>query len=100
MHSRSHEHLVQNPLETDRQPQIAMVEECVGLKNQFVNGKYWYRDPDEQYLDDTKSSGHCDFAEMKTKSRRNIEDGIDVVHIMKAPEKPNAVICEVALIKF
>ena len=99
MHSRSHEHLVQNPLETDRQPQIAMVEECVGLKNQFVNGKCWHRDPDEQHLDDTKSRGHCDFAEMKTKSGRDIEVGIDVVHIMKAPEKPNAVICEMPPIK-
>src|SRR6266478_1678236 len=75
------------------------MEKCVGLKNQFVNGKCRHRDPDEEYLHDTKSCRHAYLAKMKAKSGRDIEVRIYVVHIMKAPEKSDAVIGEVPPIK-
>src|SRR5882724_8769902 len=75
------------------------MEERVALKNQFVNGKCRHRDPDEQHLGNTKSRGHPHLAKMKTKSGRDIEVRINVMHIMKAPEKTNAVICDVPPIK-
>src|SRR5712691_2777920 len=95
VHARRDEGFVQKPLEADRQPHIAMMEECVGLQDQLIYGKCRHRNPDEQHLHDTKSRGHPHLAKMKPKSGGNIEVRIDVMHIMEAPEKSDAVICDV-----
>src|ERR1043166_9754079 len=75
------------------------MKERVRLEDQFVNSKGPTGETDQAHLDDAKCSRHCHFAEMKSEAGGNIEIGIDVMHVVKTPEKWDAMIGDVPIIE-
>ena len=84
--------LLSSAFEADRQSDIAMVKERVGLKDQFVSRKRRRGDADQRDLHDAEDRRHRHFAKVKTEAGRDVEVGIDVVDVVKAPEKRDAVV--------
>src|SRR5207249_3524496 len=99
MHARRYEHFVQQPLEADRQPQVAVMEERVCVEGYFVNAERPAGEPNEADLCDAKSGRHRDFTKMKPKAGGNIEVRVDVVDVVKTPEKRHTVIGDVPIVK-
>src|SRR5467141_1071056 len=99
VHAWRHEDFVQEPLEADWQPQIAVMEKRVRLEDQFVNGKGPAGETDDTYLHDAKNSRHRYFAKVKPETGGNIEVGIDVVDVVKTPEKRHPVINDMPVVK-
>src|SRR5712692_8716376 len=99
VHARRHKHFVQQSLEADRQPQITVMEERIRLEDQFVNGICPAGEPDEAHLHDAKSDGHRHFAKVKPEAGGNIEVGVDMVDVVKAPEERETVIDDMPVVK-
>src|SRR5439155_17743768 len=99
VHSRSHQDLVEESLEPNRQPHVAMVKKRVRLKNQFVDRVGERRDADQNDLHNSEASGKRDLDEVKSKCRRNIELGVDVVGIMEAPQERYFVVGHVPVVE-
>ena len=99
VHARRHEHFVQEPLEADRQAQIAVMEEGVRLEDQFVNGKGPAGKTDDAHLHNAKNGRHRHFAKVKPETGGNIEIGVDVVDVVKPPEKRDLVIDDMPIVK-
>src|SRR6266850_7970809 len=99
VHARRHEHFIQEPLEADRQPQIAVMEKRVRLKNQLVNGEGPAGESNDAHLHDAKNGRHRHFAKVKPETGGGVEIRIDVVDVVKAPEKRDPVIDDMPVIK-
>src|SRR5437763_16522747 len=99
MHAGRDNQLVQAPLDTDRKPEITMVKKHLSLKRKLVDGECPRRNTDETYLDNVEPARKRDLTEMKAEGSRNVQLGIGMMNIMKAPEKGNAMVGEMPVIE-
>src|ERR1700730_282921 len=99
VHAWRHEDFVQEPLEADWQPQIAVMEKRVCLEDQFVNGKGPAGESDDTHLHHAKNGRHRHFAKVKPETGGGIEIRIDVVDVVKAPEKRDTMIDDMPVVK-
>src|SRR5437879_2986444 len=99
MHSWRDKDFVQAALQPNRQPQIAVVKQCVRLKDEFVNGERHKSNPAQTDLDHSEQGGEQHFTEVKPKTRGNVQVRINVVHIVKPPQEGNVVVQQVPVVK-
>src|SRR5437588_11343201 len=99
MHARSDNQFVQEALDTNRKPQITMVKKHLRLKRKLIDGKGQRRNTDEAYLDNVEPARERDLAEVKAKSGRNVQLGIGMVHVMKAPQERRPMVGEMPVIE-
>src|SRR5713101_2751495 len=76
-----------------------MVKKHLRLKRKLIDGKGPRRNTDETYLDDVEPARKRDLAEVKAKSSRNIQLGIGMMNIMKAPEKRSPMVGKMPVIE-
>src|SRR5438445_735199 len=99
VHTRRHQHFVEQTFKANRKPQIAVMKERVCLEDQFVNGKRPAGEPDEAHLHDPKQGRHRHLAKVKPETSGNIEIWINVMNVMKTPEKRDAMISNVPIVE-
>ena len=90
---------IERALNYKRQPQVAVMEERAELKRDLVDHVSRQRRPDQEHLSDAKSSREADLDEVKAECGGHVQIRIDVVDIVKSPEKRNLVISSVPKIK-
>jgi len=99
VHPGGDEHLVQQPLHVDRQSHVAVVKERVDQEDKLINQERGKRRADQADLNDPKYRRKGDFPEVKAKAGGDVEIGVDVMDIVKAPQERNAVIRHVPVIE-
>lgn len=99
MHPRRHQYLVQQSLDPDRQAHVAVLKQRVRLKDQFVDREGQRRNTDQGDLNNPKTGRHRDLPKMKAECRGNIEIGIDVMHVVKTPQKRDFMIGAVPVVE-
>lgn len=76
-----------------------MVEEYLGLKDQVVSRESPGRNPNQAHLHNAERSRGRNLAEVKPECSRDIEVRVDVMHVMKSPEKRHAMVRDMPVIK-
>ena len=76
-----------------------MVKEHLGLKNELVNGKRPCRRADETHLKETETGRERDLTEMEAEGGGNVQVRVNVVDIVKAPEKWHSMISQVPVVE-
>ena len=99
VHARRDQHFAQKPFEADWEPQVAVVKKHLQLKGQLVNCKGPRRNADKTYLDHAKDARKGNLAKMKSDSRRDVQFWVDMMNVMKAPEKRRAVVGEMPVVE-
>src|SRR5262249_48606726 len=99
MHPRRHQEQVQAPFQANWQAQVAVVKKRIGLENYFVERESRQRGANQEHLGDAEERREQDLAKMEAKPGRDIELRIDVVDVMKTPEKGNSMIKQVPIIE-
>src|SRR5882672_9243759 len=92
MHARSDNHQVQQALNAYGEAHVTMMKKRVRLKDDLVNGEHPCGQTDDADLDDAECCRERHLANVKPKRRRHVEIRIDVMDVMKSPEKRDAVI--------
>jgi len=92
MHSRRDEEFIEVAFEPNRQPNVAMMKKCVGLKHQFISHKGWHRNSNQRDLDNAEGGGHEDFAKVESEAGGDVEIRIKMVDVVKSPEKGNPMV--------
>ena len=83
----------------DRQSQIAVMEKCVCLKNQFVSRKGRKRYADDADLNDAEQCRKQHFPKVKAEPGRNIQVWVNVMNIVKSLKPGDSVIGDVPIIE-
>ena len=79
-------------LEADGQPHVAVVEERVGLEAELVRPVDAGAEPEHRHLRDAEAGRERDLDEVEAQRRRDVEAGVEVVHVVEAPEQRDAVV--------
>src|SRR5262249_11290372 len=82
-----------------RQPQVTVVKERVGLKDQFVGRERRKRDADEAHLDDAEHRRKEHFAKVKAEAGGNVEIRINVMNVVESPQPRDLVVREMPVVK-
>ena len=85
VHPRRDQDQVEQPLNPNRQADVAVVKQRVGLKQQFVTQKHPRRQTDETDLYHTEPGRERHLSKMEPEGRRDVEIGVDVMDVMKSP---------------
>ena len=99
MHPRRDQDLIQNALESDRQPHVAVLEKRVSLKYEFVAYECSKGHTDHRDLKNTKYRRKEHLAEVKPETGRNIEVRIKVMDIMEAPQHRDLMVGDVPIVE-
>ena len=99
VHSRSDEHLIEQAFGTERKPDVAVVKEHLNLKNELIDGECPCRRADETHLEKTENYRERDLTEMETEGSGNIQVRIDMMDIVKTPEKWHPVVSQVPVVE-
>ena len=91
--------LLSNRSTVNGKPHVAVVKKRVRLKDELVDRESHGRDADETDLKNAKTRRHRDFAEVKAKRRGDVQIAIDVMHVVKAPQKSEFMIGEVPVVE-
>ena len=99
VHARSDEHLIEQAFGTERKPDIAVVKEHLNLKNELIDGECPRRRADETHLEKTENDRERDLTEVETEGGGNIQIRVDMMDIVKTPEKWHPVVSQVPVIE-
>src|SRR5579864_6002724 len=98
VHSRRHDHFVQQPFEANRQSHVAVMKKHFGLKRQLINGKGPTGNADHAHREKCEGARKRDLAKMKSECGCDVQIGIDVMNVVKSPEKREAMIGEMPVV--
>src|SRR6266496_5044133 len=99
MHAGSDQDFIEELFQPERQAHIAVLKHGVGLERELIGGIRPKGDAQQGNLQDTKSGGEGDFAKMKAEGGGDVEVGVHMMDVVKAPEDGNFVISPVPIIK-
>ena len=99
VHARSDEHLIEQAFGTERKPNVAVVKEHLNLKNELIDGKCPRRGADETHLEKTENDRERDLTEMEAEGGGNIQVRVDMMDIVKTPEKWHPVVSQVPVVE-
>jgi hypothetical protein len=99
VHARGDQHLIQQSFNTNRKPDVAMVEEHLRLKKQLIKRKRPCRRADEDYLQKTKRNGEQDLSKMEAEGCGHVQVWVDVMNIVKAPENRDSMVSEMPVVE-
>jgi hypothetical protein len=99
VHARGDEHLIEQAFKTERESDVAVVKEHLKLKNYLINGKCRCRRANESYLQDAENDREHDLTEMEAEGGGNIQVRVDMMDIVKAPEKWHPVVSQVPIVE-
>ena len=99
VHARSDEHLIEQAFGTERKPDVAVVKEHLNLKNELIDGECPRRRADEAHLEKTENDRERDLTEMEAEGGGNIQVRVDMMDIVKTPEKWHPVVSQVPVVE-
>ena len=85
MHARRDENEIQPAPPGHRQPYVAVLKECVELKDQLVGDKRQRRSADDRDLHGTECRGVTNFDKMKAHGGGDVQIGVDVMRVVETP---------------
>ena len=99
VHARSDEHLIEQAFGTKRKPDVAVVKEHLNLKNELIDCECPRRRADETHLEKTENDRERDLTEMEAEGGGNIQVRVDMMDIVKTPEKWHPVVSQVPVVE-
>src|SRR5438132_14412318 len=99
MHTRRDDYFAQQPFETNRQPQIAVMKEHLSLEGQLIRSERPTRQADHAEREKIEHARKRDLAKVKSKRGRNVQVGFDVVEVVDPPQERHSMIRDMPVIK-
>jgi hypothetical protein len=99
VHPRSDEHLIKQAFGTERKPNVTVVKEHLNLKNELIDGECPSRRANETHLKKTENDREHNLTEMEAECGGNIQVRVDMMDIVKTPEKWYPVVSQVSVVE-
>jgi hypothetical protein len=99
VHARSDEHLIEQAFGAERKPNVAVVKKHLNLKNELIDGECPRRRADETHLEKTENDRERDLTEVEAEGGGNVQVRVDMMDIVKTPEKWHTVVSQMPVVE-